>query len=114
MSEVTLLEAEGHFNDTCAGVEVAKSLADDTPEHTASVSGHNAGFTVACGDKLAYSSIDLLTGLDVNNGWSIQMQPNSAELDIVDRASQGFPNLMILRPSTLRSSATPRSTAPLP
>ena len=68
---------------------------------TASLAGSNSGITVDRGDTTSFGSIDILTGANINTGWSLQMQPNGTALNFVDRATSGQPNLMVLRPGTV-------------
>ena len=49
--------------------------------------GENAGFTINRGDNSSYASLDFLKEGDASFGWSIQSQPGSEDLTIVDRVN---------------------------
>ncbi len=52
-----------------------------------STGANNAGVFVSRATASAYASLDLVTGGVGNVGWSLQMQPNSTGLSLVDRAA---------------------------
>ena len=73
------------------------SLVSDAYILMSSIAGSPAGYTINRGDSTTYASIDLLTTQDVSKGWSIQTQPNSNNLFVLDR--EGSKNIISATPN---------------
>lgn len=73
------------------------SLASDAYILMSSIANSPAGYTINRGDSTTYASIDLLTAQDVSKGWSIQTQPNSDNLFVLDR--EGSKNIISATPN---------------
>lgn len=73
-----------HFTNFSVGDGKTINLGPNYGQFT-SASG-NAGFSINRGNDSGYASIDLLQFADAGTGWSLQMQPSSNDLQIVNRA----------------------------